>query len=157
MPAPLYDVLLVLHVAAAAGGFGAVAVSGDMARRARCARAPAAEERFVRFFKPGTNWPSHLVFLIAPLGLALLLGGDRGALGQPWPWIGLTLWALAVGILSGVGWPAERLAQRSLAADPGDATELVAFRAACARVELASAAAALAFLAAAALMVWQPS
>jgi hypothetical protein len=156
MPAPLYDVLLLFHVAAALIGFGSVAIGGWEASRARHRRDPANDERIVRFFRPGIDWPARLVLLVPVLGLVLLFGGDREAVAQAWPWAGLALWCVAVGHVIGIGWPAEARAQRELAALSSSEASKEAFVVACARMERAAAVASLCAVAAIVLMVVQP-
>lgn len=157
MPKPLYDVLLICHVAAAVLGFGSIAVGGAVASGARRSRAPAKEERFVRFFREGTDWPGRLIFLVPALGLTLLLGGDSAAVSSLWPWAGLALWTTAAGLASGLGWPAERRAQREMTAlAAGGRGRSEAFCQACARMEVAASATSVLFALAVTLMVWQP-
>jgi hypothetical protein len=153
MAAPLYDALLVCHLAAALIGFGAVAVAGWSAADGRKAASPWADERLTRFFKPGRDWPSRLVLAVPVFGLALLLGGDRSAISQPWPWAGLLVWLVAVGHLLSLGWPAEHRAQQALA---GGDDALEDFRSACRKMERAAAVVSVCFLAAVVLMIWQP-
>jgi hypothetical protein len=158
---PAYDLLLVAHVAVALVGFGAIAVAGLAASTSRRCEDPANDLATRRFFKPGRDWPARAILLVPVLGLALLYGGDRSDVGSAWPWIGLGIWVAAVGIASGVCWPAERAAQQTLEAltgAPADArASLVAqFRASCRRMELATGAISVCFLAAVAVMIFQP-
>ncbi len=157
MPGPLYDVLLILHVATAFIGFGSIAIGGLYARRGAASPAPGGEEQLVRFFAPGIDWPARLIFLVPALGLAMLLGGDRQAIGQPWPWLGLTIWSLAAGVATARTWPAERRAQRALSEHTaGDADGLAHFRLACRQMEAAAGVVAMCFVAVVALMIVQP-
>lgn len=157
MPAPLYDILVVAHVASAVLGFGSIAIGGRMASIARRSRAPGEEARVVRFFRQGTDWPARLVLAVPVIGFVLLFGGDRAAVGRPWPWIGLGLWTVALGHVTAVGWPAERQAQRELASVvAGDGSRLLAFAGQCARMERAAAVAGICALAAVAVMIVQP-
>ncbi len=153
MAAPLYDALLVCHLAAALIGFGAVAIGGWSAADGQKAASPRSDERLLRFFKPGRDWPSRLVLVVPVFGLALLLGGDRSAIAHPWPWAGLFVWLVAAGHLLGLGWPAEHRAQQALAGGEGDLEE---FRSACKKMERAAAVASVCFVAAVILMIWQP-
>jgi len=168
---------MVAHVLASVLGFGAIAVAGGEASRARRSAEPATDEGTRRFFKPGRDWPARTIFLVPLLGLGLLFGGDRSDVGSVWPWIGLGIWVVAVGIATGVCWPAERSAQLALAAlvdgdaglagpvgeglppapgSPAPGSPLEDFRAACRRMELAAGAISLCFLAAVVVMVAQP-
>lgn len=157
MPAPLYDVLLLCHIAAAFIGFGSVAVGGYYAAAGRHSPRPAAEEALRRFFQPGVDWAGRLIFLVPLLGLAMLLGGDRSDLPSLWPWLGLFLWAVACGVLTARGWPAERRAQGELAVlARGEGGDVGPFRQACKEMERASVVATFCFLVVVALMIWQP-
>lgn len=157
MPAPLYDVLLVVHVAAAFLGFGSLAVAGIVASSGRRSKDPAADERLRRFFREGTDWPELLIFLVPLLGLSLLLGGDTSAVSMAWPWVGLAIWAVAAGVVTGLLRPAERRAQALLTrACAGDAEAAGGFLRACARMEQAAAVTSLLFVAAVAVMILQP-
>ncbi len=93
-------------------------------------------------------------------GAALLFGGDRSAVSQLWPWIGLGCWVLAAGVASAWCWPAERRIQAWLAAgaDSGRsaASELGQFRDACRVVQRGAFAIAVLFLVAVVVMIGQP-
>ncbi len=115
MSQPAFDVLLVVHVLASVLGFGAIGVAGGEAARARRSARPAGDEAIRRFFKPGRVWPARTIFLVPVLGLGLLFGGDRADTGSVWPWLGLGIWFVAVGLATAVCWPAERTAQLALA------------------------------------------
>lgn len=156
MAAPFYDVLLVCHLAAVFVGFGAVGVAGWAAAEGAKASDPASDERLLRFFRPGRDWPARLVLLVPVFGLAMLFGGDRGAVSAVWPWAGLALWVVAAGHLIGLGWPNEKKAQLALAAETDREGARGDFRLACKKMERASAVAIVCFVAAAVLMVWQP-
>lgn len=157
MPAPLYDVLLVAHVAVALIGFGSIAVAGLSARRGRQVADPASDARLARFFAPGVDWPGRLIFLVPVFGLAMLLGGDRSDLPRLWPWIALACWTGAVGMVTARGWPSERAAQAALArARGGEAEAAGEFRAACESMERSVAVVELLFVVALVLMIWQP-
>jgi peptidoglycan/LPS O-acetylase OafA/YrhL len=151
MSPPAYDILLVAHIAAAVLGFGAIAVGGYTAASARRHPDPFGDEAVVRFFKPGRDWPARTIYLVPLLGLGLLFGGDGSAAGQPWPWIGLSIWVVAVGLATGMCWPAERRAQEALADGA-----LERFRGECRRMELATGAISVCFVAAVVVMVVQP-
>jgi len=151
--APLYDVLVLLHVASALVGFGAIAVSGLEAFSGRRSDDPAADDSLVRFFRPGNSWPGRVVFLVPVLGLALLFGGDRPDVPHAWPWIGLGLWVAAAGLATGMCWPAERLAQEALGRPVPD---VATFRQACGRLERGVVLIEVCAVAALAIMILQP-
>ena len=118
MTGPSYDLLVGLHALSAVVGFGAVGVSGTYAARARSAAEPQAQEGLKRYFQPSTNWAERSLFLTPVLGAIVLWAGDSSAVSQAWPWIGLGCWVLAVGIATGLCWPAERKIQMWLADAP---------------------------------------
>ncbi len=162
---PLYDIGVVAHVAAGVVGFGAVAVGGYEAWRAQRLVDPTGDTRVRRFFSSGTDWPARLIYLVPLIGLALLFGGDRADATKAWPWIGLTFWVAAAGLASGLCWPAERRAQRSLAdateaADKEDEKAVAAavegLRKACADMSTAAGMISICFAAAVAVMIVQP-
>jgi hypothetical protein len=163
---PAYDLLLVAHVVVALVGFGAIAAAGIAASSSLRCDDPANDASVRRFFKKGRDWPARMILLVPVLGLALLLGGDRSAESAAWPWVGLCIWVVAAGVASGICWPAEHAAQTALGelavaaggedAD-GAAESLVAeFRASCRRMELATGAISVCFVAAVAVMIVQP-
>lgn len=157
MPQPLYDVLLILHVVSAFIGFGSIAIGGWAASVGHKSSDPAGDERIVRFYREGTDWPGRVIFLVPVLGLTMLLVGDHPAIPTSWPWIGLALWLVAAGLVTAKGWPAERRAQRELAAVmAGESERLVFFREACSEMERASMLVSLCFIIVVALMIWQP-
>jgi len=152
--APLYDVLVVLHVVSAIVGFGAIAVSGLEASSGRRSPDPAADESLVAYFRPGTSWPARSVFLVPVLGLILLFGGDRSDASRSWPWIGLALWVAAMGLATGICWPSEHRAQEALATDVPDVAR---FRQACCRLERGVVLIEVLVVAAVAVMILQPA
>jgi len=161
MTGPGYDLLVGAHVLSAVVGFGAVGVSGTYAARARSSANPRGEPALQRYFRPGTNWAERVLLLTPVLGGILLWAGDRHAVSQPWPWIGLGCWVLAAAIASGLCWPAEQRIQAWLAAaavspEEGLVTELGRFRDTCRVVQWSASAVSLCFASAVVVMIWQP-
>jgi hypothetical protein len=107
-----YSILLLLHVACAVVGFGALAVTGIQARRAR--RGPSGPEADAvrRYFRPGVNWAARLLYGVPLFGFALI-AASRGAFtaGDGFVVAGLGLWAAAAVAAEVVVWPAERRIQ----------------------------------------------
>ncbi|MGH9303348.1 MAG: hypothetical protein ACRDZ5_02925 [Acidimicrobiales bacterium] len=116
MTGAVYDVVLIAHVAAAVVGFGAIGAGGVEAANGRHSPNPARDLSLRRFFRPGRDWAAAVIFIVPLIGLGLLFGGDRGDASRAWPWIGLCIWTAAAALATGVLWPAERRAQRFLAA-----------------------------------------
>jgi hypothetical protein len=160
MTGPGYDALVGLHVLSAVVGFGAVGVSGTYAARARSTVAPRGDDGLRRYFHAGANWAERSLFLTPVLGAIVLWAGDSSAVSQAWPWIGLGCWVLAVGIATGLCWPAERRIQTFLADAPGpgeqEAAGLREFREACTALQRGASAISLCFLVAVVAMIWQP-
>jgi len=157
---PGYDLLVVLHVLSAVVGFGAIGVSGTYAGRARSAAEPRDQPQLRRYFHPGTNWAERVLLLTPVLGAAVLWTGDRSAVSQAWPWIGLGCWLLAAAVATGLCWPAERRIQAFFAAEDlhGEtaAAGLGQLRVACRRLEWGASGIAALFLAAVVVMIGQP-
>jgi len=160
MRGPSYDLLVGLHALSAAVGFGAVGVSGTYAARARSAAEPRQDPGLQRYFHPSTNWAERSLFLTPVLGAIVLWAGDRSAVWQVWPWIGLGCWILAAAIATSRCWPAERKIQAWLADVPESGERpppgLAEFREACRSVQWGASATSLCFLAAVVAMIWQP-
>jgi len=160
MTGPSYDLLVGLHALSAVVGFGAVGVSGTYAARARSAAEPRQDPGLQRYFHPSTNWTERSLLLTPVLGAIVLWVGDRSAVWQVWPWIGLGCWILAAAIATSRCWPAERRIQTWLADVPESRERplpgLAEFREACRSVQWGASATSLCFLAAVVAMIWQP-
>lgn len=119
----LFDIVLVLHVAAALVALGTVAASGIAAGRVLRpgGEVPAGVRRY---FAPGVNWAGRALHAVPLLGLALVaLSGGAYGFDDGWVLAGVGLWAAAAALAEGVLWPAERRVQAALAgsAPPGSA------------------------------------
>jgi hypothetical protein len=160
MTGPGYDLLVGLHALSAVVGFGAVGVSGTYAARARSVAVPRSDDGLRRYFRPGTNWAERSLLLTPVLGALVLWAGDSTAVSQPWPWVGLGSWVLAVGIATGLCWPAERRIQVFFAGACGNGEQPepapVEFRKACAALQWGASAVSLCFGVAVVAMIWQP-
>lgn len=126
---PGFDVVLLLHVAAAVVALGSVTVSGIQAARllatARTAApapgpgaapaGPVVAGGLSTYYAPGVNWVGRTLHAVPLLGLALV-GLSRGAYGFDDAWIqwGIGLWLLAAAGAEAVLWPAERRIQAGL-------------------------------------------
>jgi uncharacterized membrane protein len=156
MSSPLYDIVMAFHVLASVVGFGALGSTGSYAAAARRSSDPFSSASLTRYFTPGRNWAARAIVLVPLLGGALLALGHGQDDSSAWPWIGLAVWAVAVGIASAVLWPAERRLQQCLVRGreaPGAADALAS---AARSAERAAAATSLLFVVAFAVMVWQP-
>ncbi|MGH9067377.1 MAG: DUF2269 family protein [Acidimicrobiales bacterium] len=152
---PAFEVVLAAHVVSAVVGFGSIVVTGGYAHLAG-SRGDGPSEPVRRYFRPGPNLVSRLIFLVPVLGLALAGLGAADDLSQPWLWAGSGLWVLACILAEGVLWPAETRIQRltHLPAGPGaDRSELaVASR----RASRSAAVIDLCFVAALVIMIGRP-
>jgi uncharacterized membrane protein len=108
----VYSILLLLHVAGAVIGFGALAMTGVQARRARRGPGGVGSEGVRRFFRPGVNWAARTLYAVPVFGFALI-SSSAGAFstGDGFVIVGLVLWALATVVAEIVVWPGERRIQ----------------------------------------------
>jgi uncharacterized membrane protein len=152
-----YSVLLLLHVACAVVGFGAVAVTGVQARRARRGPGGAGADGVRRYFRPGVNWAARALYGVPVFGVGLISASD-GAFsgGDGFVVIGLGLWALAAVAAEVVLWPGERRIQAVVSGGWDEAASDGRFDAQCRRVSAAAGALTAVFLAAFVVMVAQP-
>ena len=152
-----YSILLLLHVAAAVVGFGAVALTGVQAARARRGPGQPAAAALRRYFRPGTNWPARALYAVPVLGFALVAdSGGAWEAGDSWVVAGLVLWLAATVLAEVAVWPGERRLQLVVSErwdDPGAAGDL---EAASRRVVASSAVLVAVFVAALVVMVGKP-
>jgi Predicted integral membrane protein (DUF2269) len=162
----VYSILLLLHVACAVVGFGALAMTGVQARRARRGPTGAGSEGVRRFFRPGVNWAARTLYAVPVFGFALI-SSSAGAFSTQDGFViaGLALWALATVVAEVVVWPGERRIQMVVSAGWDTAGQTGAepapdtdgrFAADCRRVALACGLLSGIFIAAVILMVAQP-
>ncbi|GEM_PF-764271 len=109
----LYEAVLAAHVLSAVIGFGSILVTGCYAQLAGRRPGPgqtgpwSPSEGVRRYFRPGANLASRLIFVVPALGLVLAGLGGWEDLHQLWLWIGSGLWVTAAGAATGLVWPAE--------------------------------------------------
>lgn len=163
----VYSILLLLHVGCAVIGFGALAMTGVQARRARRGPAAAGSEGVRRFFGPGINWAARALYAVPVFGFALI-SSSAGAFSTQDGFVvsGLILWALATVVAEVVVWPGERRIQvvvstgwdalGSTGTPPPAPDTDDRFARDCRRVARASAVLSGVFIAAVILMVAQP-
>jgi uncharacterized membrane protein len=154
---PAYSVLLLLHVAAALVGFGALAVTGLQAARARRGPGQPGAPGLRRYFRPGVNWAGRSLYLVPVLGFALL--ADSGGAfdpGDAWVVAGLVLWLAAASVAEAVVWPGERRIQLVVSSRWDDPAAAGALARECRRVAAASAVLVAVFVAAVVIMVGKP-
>lgn len=154
---PAYSLLLVLHVAAALVGFGAVAITGVQAARVRRGPSQPGAAGLRRYFRPGVNWAGRTLYAVPVLGFALLAdsSGTFDA-GDGWVVAGLGLWLAAATVAELVVWPGERRIQLLLSTRWDDAGAAPTLDRECRRVATASAALVGVFVAAVIIMVGEP-
>lgn len=155
-----YSVLLLAHVACAVVGFGALALTGAQARRARLGPAAEGADGVRRFFRPGVNWAARTLYGVPVFGFALI-SASRGAFTAADVFViaGLLLWTAATVAAEAIVWPAERRIQEVVSRGWEAALDPTAgrrFQADCRRVAATAAVLAGVFLAAVVLMVAQP-
>jgi hypothetical protein len=111
----VYSILLLLHVGFSVIGFGALALTGIQARRARRGPGAGGADGVRRFFRPGVNWAARTLYGVPILGFALV-SSSRGAFsaGDGFVVAGLGLWALSTLVAEVVVWPGERRIQETV-------------------------------------------
>ncbi|HXQ60340.1 MAG TPA: DUF2269 family protein [Acidimicrobiales bacterium] len=152
-----YSVLLLLHVGCAVIGFGAVAVTGVQARRARRGPEGPGADGVRRYFRPGVNWAARALYGVPVFGFALV-SASAGAFssGDGFVVIGLGLWALSAVAAEVVLWPGERRIQTVVSGGWEASASDERFDSQCRRVSGAATALSLVFLAAFVVMVGKP-
>ena len=152
-----YTLLLLLHVASAVVGFGAVVVSGVQATAAAKGPGGARAEEARRYFRPGVNWAARALYGVPVLGFALL-GASRGAFGSGDAFVtgGLGLWLVAAAVAEAVVWPAERRVQEMVSGRWEEAAANGDLARDCRALTFGSGALAAVFVAATVLMVGKP-
>jgi len=165
----LFTVFIVLHVIAALAGFGGVALSGVYGRAATDLGRDGALGDARRWFAA----PNRLALAVGAVPVlavaALVLGGREGEFGRAWVIAALVVWLGAAVTVVVVVRPAEaRLGQLlcpvggerpvvTEGAVPPAGVDVIAAAAAGRSLARGAAACDLAFFAALALMIWQPS
>lgn len=152
-----YTLLLLLHVASAVLGFGAVVLTGAQAWRARRGPSGSGADGLRRYFRPGVNWVARLLYLVPVFGFALL-ADSRGAFRADDGFVvsGLLLWLVAAVAAETVVWPTERRIQLAITDDWDAAAGTAELRRDCRLVAGAAAVLGGVFLAAFVLMVAKP-
>lgn len=153
---PAFSVVLLLHIASAIVGFGAMVLTGVQGARLRRGPDAPGAAAVARFFRPGTNWAARAVYLVPVLGLTLV-AMSRGAfdLGDGFVDIGLGIWLTSVLVAELVLWPGERRIQQALAGGWPDTVDGELDRA-CRQVAWCAPVLAAAFVGAASVMVIKP-
>jgi len=149
-----YSLLLLVHVASAVVGFGALCVTGIQAVRARRGPTGSHADTARRYFRPGTNWVTRALYLVPLSGFGLLVAsGGAFDVSDAFVLSGLGMWLAATATAEALVWPAERTIQRVVARDwrVGEA-----FARDCARVIGATWFLASVFVAAVVVMVSKP-
>ena len=152
-----YSLLLLGHVAAAVIGFGALAMTGAQAGRARRGPDQAGADAVRRYFRPGVNWAGRILYLVPLLGFALVAAGrDAFSVSDLFVEIGFVLWLITVGAAEAVLWPAERRIQQIVSGAWGDPELQPELARCCAVVRAGASVTTAVFLVAVVLMVARP-
>jgi hypothetical protein len=121
-----FDLVLLLHTAAAAVGLASTvtaAATGARLRRVLHASAtgpsPDATAHFPdavrRYFRPGVNWVGRTVYAVPVLGVALVaMSHGAYSFGDAWVVAGVALFVAVALLCEMVAWPAERRLQVAL-------------------------------------------
>lgn len=165
----VYVGLVVLHAVVAVAAFGTIASSGVYGSTAQRLGRPGAIEELRRYFAKPLRTEAAVV-AVAPLGVAGLLVDPHGSgLGQLWVGAALALWVVASVLWLAVVHPAETAIGRAVAATaadsgrspegvpgPSEAAVIVTLGRLGRRLARASVVTDIVFVAALALMVFQP-
>jgi Predicted integral membrane protein (DUF2269) len=149
----VYSILLLLHVACAVIGFGALAMTGVQARRARRGPTAPGADGVRRYFRPGINWAARVLYGVPVFGFALISASQKAfAAGDGFVIAGLGLWAASTVVAEVVVWPAERRIQDVVSTT----WETAGLERDCRRVVMAAASLSVVFVVAVILMVARP-
>lgn len=153
----LYSILLLVHVAVAVVGFGAVVLTGVQAGRARRGPGQPGAEAVRRYFRPGVNWAGRALYAVPVVGVALVAdsGGAFDA-SDGFVVAGLVLWLMATVLAEALVWPAERRIQAVVTERWDDPAVRPTLERDCLVARAAAAVVAGAFVAAVVVMVGKP-
>jgi hypothetical protein len=103
-----YNILVLLHVICAVGGFGALIYRGwvlDLARK----RGTAAAAGVIAVYGQVSQVGEALIYGLVVFGVAAIaVSGDHGLFGKPWVIAALAVFVAMLGVLHGLVRPAER-------------------------------------------------
>ena len=102
----LYQIVLLLHIAAAIVGFGGMITHSTY--HARAFRAPAEAARAVLEATKGVaKWADYGIYAVLPLGIvAIAVSDSTFSMGDPWVSASFVVWFALVGVLHGLVRPA---------------------------------------------------
>jgi uncharacterized membrane protein len=153
----LYTSLLLLHVACAVVGFGAMVVTGAEAARVRRGPSAPGAEGVRRYFRPGVNWAGRALYGVPVFGFSLIGASQRAfRVSDGFVVAGLVLWLAATVVAEVVVWPGERRIQVEVAQGWGDDPAPSVLERDCARVVAGAVMVLAVFLAATVIMVGKP-
>jgi uncharacterized protein (UPF0261 family) len=154
----LYQIVQLLHVAAAIIGFGGVIAHGTY--HARAFRGPAGAARDILAAVSSVTAISHYaIYAVLPLGIVLVaISEDAFSMGAPWVSASFVVWFLLVGAAHGAVRPAVRvLSERAEAIPSGTSLQSdTEAQAAASKLMIGEAATQLLLVIALYLMIWQP-
>lgn len=112
---PIYDAILIAHVVAAIGGFGANGLAGMYAGQLL----PSPSESALRYFSSTKFVAEKLIYLVPVFGLAMIsISHGTQELLKPWVLVGMLAWLLAIAVAHAVVWPLERKIHIALLSQP---------------------------------------
>ena len=118
---PWYSVIVIVHVLVAVIGFGALGLTGAYARLAHTSKEPFGSEALRRYFRPGYNRAARMIYLVPVTGaIARVVSGETHKL---YPYLGIGIWILAMGVATGMMWPNEVKIQRLVSEGRQDGAE----------------------------------
>lgn len=116
-----YDLFLAGHLLSVLVGYGSITITGIYATKThkRLDEPEKIElDSVKRYFKPGTNWPERMIFMIPIFGVPLLsLDGAKNNLLDPWVLATTLMWIATLYLSITRIWPSEKIVQSILAQD----------------------------------------
>lgn len=154
----LFDITVLLHIAAAIVGFGGIIAHSTY--HARAFRSPAGEAKPILDATLGVaRWADMGIYAVLPLGIVAILFSDKQiSMGDLWVSISFVVWFALVGVLHALVRPAVKtMAARAEALDPATvlATDPEA-QGVSSKLMMGEAASQLLVVAALVLMTWKP-
>ena len=147
-----YNLLLLLHIAAAIVGFGGVALAGLYNRKAMRAGSAAANISTVNF--EVNKISEYAIYAVFVLGIGLV--GASGGLykfSQAWVSAAFALYIVGVGVAHGLLIPSHRKLNTALASSGPDSPEVASLNS---RLAIGGAINNLVLVAILVLMIWKP-
>ncbi|MCP5031561.1 MAG: DUF2269 family protein [Actinomycetia bacterium] len=154
----LFQIVILLHIAAAIVGFGGMIAHSTY--HARAFRAPAGIARTLLEATSGVaKWADYGIYAVLPLGIvAIAVSDETFSMGDPWVSASFLVWFLLLGAIHGAVRPAiKTMTGRAEAVEPGTVLETDDEASTAAqKLMIGEGASQLLLVIALVLMVWKP-